>query len=112
MGYVRHHAIVVTSSREQDITGGIAKATELGLVASVQSPRTVNGYRSFLVCPDGSKEGWAESDEGDVAREAFIAWLRAQRYDDGSSNIEWVEVSYGSDDKSARIERSEWRPRN
>jgi hypothetical protein len=63
----------------------------------------VNGYTSFLVSPDGSKEGWAESEEGDNRRATFIEWLRSKRYEDGSSPYSWAEVLYGDDDQQAAI---------
>jgi hypothetical protein len=109
MGYIRHNAIVVTSWDKALLDASLAKAKELGLDATEPGKTHVNGYRSFLICPDGSKEGWPESDDGDRARDAFVKWLYAQRHEDNSSSIEWVEVSYGSDDASARVERSEWR---
>jgi hypothetical protein len=63
----------------------------------------INGYWSFAVFPDGSKEGWEASTEGDTGRAAFIAWLDAQRYSDGSSPFNWVEVQYGDDEEITEV---------
>jgi hypothetical protein len=112
MGYMRHHAIVVTGwesaavkAREAayDIAcdveemrvaqGPILHVTEL-------SPLAMNGYRSFLVCPDGSKELWADSEFGDLWRARFIDWLKA----DGG--VSWAEVQFGDDGGDNRLLRS------
>ena len=104
MGYIRHHAIVVTDhSHGEFIEAARDAATRFGLSVSdiVMSPN--NRYRSFLVAPDGSKEGWEESDKADTARASLISWLEDQRYDDGSSPLDWVEVRFGGDDRGASI---------
>ena len=56
MGYMKHNAIVVTSWKEIAIKEAAAMAEKIGLLALSQSEEVVNGYRSLLVCPDGSKE--------------------------------------------------------
>ena len=57
----------------------------------------MNSYRSFCVFPDGSNEGWSPSDDGDARRAAFVTWMRAQAYDDGSNSLSFVEVAYGDE---------------
>lgn len=96
MGYMRHHAIVVTTWDAKKINAARDEAVRLGNVCTLVCPSPSNGYQSFLVVPDGSKEGWPESDKGDGARAAFIGWLSAQDYEDGSSPYDWVEVVYGA----------------
>jgi hypothetical protein len=103
MGYERHHAIIVTSWSKASIEAAHQQATTLFAETFVQvtdvTAAGMNDYRSFLVAPDGSKEGWHDSDAGDAARAAFIAWLGRQTYEDGSSNLDWVEIHYGGDDQ-------------
>jgi hypothetical protein len=103
MGYIRHHAIIVTSWKYALLEVARADAlSRFGHVSEVVgSP--VNGYRSFFVAPDGSKEGWDESAKGDLQRAEFTAWLNAQRYEDGSSALGWVEVFYGDDERAVGI---------
>ena len=108
MGYIRHNAIVVTSWADGAIEAAAEFAEDLGLQVIGPSEKTMNRYRSLLVCPDGSKEGWEESRRSDSLRLAFRLWLNAQRYEDGSSPIEWVEVAYGSDDANAEIVTHAW----
>ena len=62
MGYMRHDAIVVTSWKREVLDVVAAKARELGLKVLGPSAGVTNGIATFLVCPDGSKEGWEESD--------------------------------------------------
>jgi hypothetical protein len=108
MGYIRHHAIIVTSW-DTYISKAHAKATEIfgkpksdfhmGPIAAVTpvTDSTVNFYQSFMVAPDGSKEGWDHSDQGDLARAEFIQWLK----DD--SCCAWAEVQYGDEEGYQRV---------
>lgn len=97
MGYRRHHAIVVTAQLHSRINTARQKAIELGMTVTSIADEVTNGYLSFLVAPDGSKEGWEESAAGDERRAAFKEWLRSQEDEDGSSPFSWVEVMYGDD---------------
>lgn len=108
MGYVRHNAIVVTSWNGARIGLARAHAVALGMSVTeiIQTP--VNVDYSFLVGPDGSKEGWEDSDVGDKRREQFRTWLRAQAYEDGSTPFAWVEVAYSSDDREAVVDHHAW----
>lgn len=103
MGYMAHNAIIVTSEMEGPITSAHTQATALGLQCSAIIKSHVNGIQTFLVAPDGSKEGWAESDLGDELRASFVSWLRRQTLSDGSSHLEWCEIRYGSDDRDASV---------
>ena len=58
----------------------------------------MNSYLSFFIPPDGSKEGWPDSDLGDERRARFIAWLHDQEFEDGGSCLAWAEVQYGDED--------------
>lgn len=103
MGYMRHHAIVVTSGTDR-IEEAHAKALEIfGEDVTAIQRSLINGYSTFFVGPDGSKEGWEASDEGNRRRDVFVVWLDAQRYDDHSSWLKWAVVQYGDDDGSARV---------
>lgn len=103
MGWIRHHAIVVTGTYDHDkyILVAHAEAKRLfGGTRCAVSPVTLaaqNGTRSFFVAPDGSKEGWEESDDADLARKELTDWLDGQRYGDHSSPLAWVEIQYGDD---------------
>jgi len=106
MGYMSHHAIVVTSWSDEYIQSAHALAT--GIFPSVSSVlrSQVNDYWSFFIPPDGSKDGWKESSDGDTRREQFIKRLREQYCEDGSSHVTWAEVQYGDDNKDSKVTRS------
>ena len=100
MGYMRHHAIIVTSGLPGEIESAHAEASKIFPWASPISPPATNGYRSFFIPPDGSKEfGGAASEAGDEQRAAFVLWLTAKR------ECEWVEVQYADDEGDTRALR-------
>lgn len=105
MGYMRHHAIVVTGQLRDNngvpfprIEDAHTEAVKLFPKVPEIAEAEINGYGSFFIPPDGSKEGWAESDEGDERRARFIEWLRSNEYEGGGSPFRWVEVQYGDDE--------------
>lgn len=109
MGYMVHHAIIVTGRMSEPwmgagrvtIEAAHAKALELcaSTAASVTEilPKAVNGYASFLIGPDGSKAGWSDSTDGDVMRAAMVQWLQAV------GEFDWAEVQYGDDDGDNKL---------
>lgn len=103
MGWIRHHGIVVTCWDEKRIKKARAEAVkEFGDQVSeiVRSP--VNCYLTFLIAPDGSKEGWTESDMGDARRTRFKEFLRTTP----ELYAEWLEYSHDVDNGSAVITTS------
>lgn len=101
MGYMRHHAIVVSGDL-RPIEAARVEAEALGCVVSPVVVSPYNGYCSFFVAPDGSKEGWGESDTGDQQRAAMVTLLRTRFGHDGDELLDWAEVSFGGDD-TARV---------
>lgn len=123
MGYMRHHAIVVTGWRDdllsvRDKVAGIVTATDNCMIrVTPLTDKATNSYASFLVAPDGSKEGWDTSDAGDEARAEIIKYLDSLRHEDGSTSVDWVEVQFGDDDRETIIvnhsdEESRWKAAN
>lgn len=53
-----------------------------------QGDGVANGIKTFVMLPDGSKEGWETSTEADILREFFIARMR-------EANCEIAYVSFG-----------------
>ena len=90
MGFIYHTATVVTSWEADHAFRAWQIAQDLELrPTGVCGPYT-NGYMSFLIPPDGSKEGWETSDEYDSRRDDWVrAVVAAGLY------LEWVEVRYG-----------------
>lgn len=102
MGYMRHHAIVVASWSD-DLLKKAHEVAEGSFPWVSEIAENSLGIGSFFVPPDGSKEGWNESDLGDDRRNGFTKWLDAQRYDDGSTSLDWVEIQFGDDNKKTEI---------
>lgn len=95
MGIINHNAIIATTWSQdaaREFNAWLLRYPN-ALCSSLESP--CNGYVTFFIAPDGSKEGWEESDAGDRFRDTVIARLRQDDYDDGSSPWAWVEVGYG-----------------
>lgn len=104
MSYTRHHAIIVTSWNEKSIRKAHEAASKIFPHVSEIVESGMNGYSSFFVPPDGSKEGWRDSDIGNDQREIFKKWLKSnERYKDGSSSLSAIEVCYPEDDDSASV---------
>lgn len=97
MSYMSHNAIIVTSQDTNGLQQAANKAIELGLQILGPSVPQINNVSTILICPDGSKEGWAESNAGDLKRAKFRNWLEWQHYDDNSTIFEWVEIAYNNE---------------
>lgn len=103
MGWIRHHAIVVSSWNKELVGEARSKAADLGCAVSEIVASPVNGYHSFFIAPDGSKEGWEDSESGDHRREAFKVWTHSKRHEDGSSSLRWAEILFGDDDYEVKV---------
>lgn len=97
MGYTVHHTISVTSWNPDLLREAHAFAAATGAPVSTIVDGAINGVASFLVAPDGSKEGWEESAVGDARREQIKAWLSSKAYEDGSTALKWFEVEHPED---------------
>lgn len=86
MGTIQHHAIVVTTWRN-DAPEIAARAALLGCTV-VGPSQAAFGFSTVCVVPDGSKEGWLDSDVGDVRRNELVKWLESRDH-------AWVEVTFG-----------------
>lgn len=101
MGYVCHNAIVVTGwgpGTVEEVHRRVKElATDYQYVTEL-SPEGANSDRSFMVCPDGSYEGWEDSDAGDAGRDRIVEYLR-------ESGADWVEVLYGDQEGACFVVR-------
>lgn len=97
MGFIAHHAIICTSWDKESLEDARTKAVEIfgSEAVSLVAASQMNGYGSFFVAPDGSKEGWVDSDLGDQKRNEFLDWLSAE--DQSELFADCVEVQYGGD---------------
>lgn len=112
MGYLRHKAIVAVVPLwlrkdnstehpypgEPDVEAFRASLPELWrplVVGPVDA--VVNGSRMYCFLPDGSHEGYCETEEGDKYRKQFRE-LFAQVDEDGESLIDVVSIIFGGDE--------------
>ena len=105
MGYIKHEAVIITATNhykgDGEITYPVRDAIEAlraempEKIARLLSPMLgvgVNGTYSYCFAPDGSKEGWPDSSEGDEWRERVIQTaLKADEW------INVVHLAFGGD---------------
>ncbi|MDB5550643.1 MAG: hypothetical protein JWL86_627 [Rhizobium sp.] len=108
MGYDRHECIVISGWSSAEVLRAHEAAVSIfnpigmgGLVGGL-TQHAINGGAAFLVAPDGSKEGWADSDKGEAARSEFIEFLRSKE----APHIEWALILIGGDDGEYRVLQS------
>ncbi len=98
MGVVNHNVVIATTwdreviERINDWIKHLPKETQKIFTVSDMNPY---GYQTIILTPDGSKEGWGGSNNGDNLRELFIKRLILDNYEDDSSPWDWVEVGFG-----------------
>ena len=73
VGTIHHHGILVTGHTEDVLVCQEEILARLGLSALISAPMigAINDYTSFAVFPDGSKEGWEDSDKGDDSQRRY-----------------------------------------
>lgn len=95
MSHVRHHYLIVTTYCEDKATAALMQANACGLQTTELLLSPVNNYWTFFVGPDGSKEGWEDSEAGNQRRAAFCEWVGSQMYEDGSNSLQVLLVHDG-----------------
>jgi hypothetical protein len=96
MGIMNHNAVLATCELEDPIKRMKAWIKKRGLRNHFMiSEPQINGNVTFCLIPDGSKENWEGSKQGDEKRKLFIEKLKQEVYADGSSSWSWIEVGYG-----------------
>ena len=107
MGYIKHHAIIVTGWQYDKVIAANEKAKQIfkdSFKTSLAAEKikvisdviegVVNAQYSFFIAPDGSKEGWSDSDFADNARAKFIKWIKSGE----AGYVEYAEICFGGDD--------------
>jgi hypothetical protein len=111
MGMIQHDALIVTVQEPYKPASPTpieqAHALAVRLYATIGMEQLVspvvrgvmNGYASFFIAPDGSKEGWDDSNKSDQIRALFKQELRAE-----FRHCDCVSVSFGEFGTSASSE--------
>ena len=98
MGVINHNAVIATTwslEKADNLQEWIETLGDKRRLIIRAKETLVNGYHTFIVVPNGSKEGWEDSDNGDRLRERVIIRLSKDNYEDNSSPWNWVEVGFG-----------------
>lgn len=121
MGYIKHHAIAIVTWNKEEADKVYKKAIELfnGFDKAIEAKPTrklgkrfvtkpmscpINSYYSLFIAPDGSKEGWGHSKEGEKLRNELLDWI-----DKEMSSVDYALIRFGGDDASINfgVERTE-----
>lgn len=100
MEYYKHHSIVVMAYgvKKALVRKARRKAIELGCKVTNISITSIEGFNIFYVIPDGSKEGWIDSDIGNGRRKELIKWIEQQKdKEEGWNWLNYCEFSHGED---------------
>jgi len=106
MGLHVHTAVIVTSWNHKAISDAIKAAESLDLEVVGPSSGNINSYQTFMIPPSGLSLTSPTSEESSTKLQAFRAYLESAKYDDGSSCLEHVFITYGNDLKSLGKEKS------
>ncbi len=63
----------------------------------------INNYFTFFIAPDGSKEGYDLSEDGDRVRQKVVELLESYQTTDGTFPVSYAELFYGDDTAPAKI---------
>lgn len=113
MGDVNHCAIVVTSWDSEKANEAHKRAVDLfgSHVTNMVGPVT-NGFMYFMIAPSGSKVGWTRYIEHEYDMKIYEKYLMSKAFDDGSTTLAWVELSFGEPFEPSVVAGSGMRDRN
>lgn len=111
---IRHHVLVITVSDLKlaeklrlEISELYKKNMEAKNGFKLISPiveSLINHYYTFFIAPDGSKEGYDLSEDGDRIREKTIELLEITKNKLDPHILNYIELFYGDDHLPARIQ--------
>lgn len=98
MGMMHHVSMIVTSFDDKKLARTHKKAKSLFKSQDVSRimGQGVNGYKSFVIVPCGSKLGWEPMNNQLDAVEKLKEWIdESMPYDDGSTSVQYVINRFG-----------------
>ncbi len=115
MKNIKHHTIAITSNDKSQLDALRNKLIsiykdkmEAKKGSQIISPiieSLINSFCTFYIVPDGSKEGYDASEDGDTVRKSICELIETYKQPDGENIFRYIEVSYGADDATAAIIR-------
>ena len=113
MRNIKHHAILITAhdlKLLQEVKAAIVSMIKQNIEASNGikllgeiTESLINNFYSFIVFPDGSKEGHETSDDGDILRKKITDYLELHNKTTKENPVNFIEVYFGSDDGTAGV---------
>lgn len=109
MGYMRHHALIVTSWDEGYIEEAHTVALDVfgedaaAQVTGITNP--MNGLRSFCIVPDGGKESMDESEIGEEHRVEMVGILDIMR--EGGRFCDYALVQFADENGNECLLRTQ-----
>lgn len=100
MGYLEHDIFVATSWDCDRLAVLARKCTELNLLFLGPVQADVNGYWTLCVPTCGSKSGWSEKEQHELAFRNLADEAR------GLGAVDWFWASYGGDSRSVTVRAS------
>lgn len=100
MGYIRHDAVIVLVAQEETapLLAFLKSLDEKDRLMFAGPIHGANGYVSFFMAPDGSKEGWDTSNHFDCIRQRFIETAESR-----CASASVVAIQFGGDNRQTRI---------
>lgn len=113
MRNIKHHAILITAHDlkvlqqlkvviADMIKQNIEASNGIKLLGEI-TESLINNFYSFIVFPDGSKEGHETSDDADILRKKITTHIEQYNKANKENPINFIEVYFGSDDATAGI---------
>jgi len=119
MGTTHHITMIVTSFDEKKLTRTRNKALKLLKKQNITRiiGEGINGYKSFVIVPNGSQAGWSSYVEHREGILKLKEWIdETMPYEDGSTSVKYVISEFGeyglqsTNDKGYDLESNEVYP--
>lgn len=97
MGTIHNHAVIATTWSQEEFLKVREWADKLDPCwrrLFLFSNKNINDSMTVVMVPDGSKEGWKDSDFGDRLRSEFLTHL-SKLNSEGFTSWDFLEVEYG-----------------
>lgn len=115
MGVMKNDAVVVSGwedtrsgfpvrQRVKDFRDSLPEEWQRLIIGPI--PAIVNSYEYYVMLPDGSKEGWTDSDLGDEYRDKFCALFMDTWFH--FVHVQWGETDGGQPGKPKVDEFKGW----
>lgn len=103
MGLIQHHALVAITWDQKSFECIVAQINErTDCDQFLLNVTKINAYYTIIIPPDGSKEGWEESDAGDARRDWLLKIIAESEH---AGRWDWIEVEFGELDAAICRER-------